>query len=257
MLVREFIQRFLQNHDYVIEQGKTDEQDTLLNFIKERTILDARPSSVIANRVPYEETRYVKKGEHLLGFGRLHCWVMVLAGKREVTESFFIEPSTGCRYSLENSPYQAVDLVFNHYNVWLNLQNKPDSEHGNIDSVSWEFNESSKWEKLFESEQMRDLQSIEDKYSIVNTGLSSSMQANPEGTGGTAAVVPSVESQDENHFNSEILQAVSSAEDVKSRTRSSQRTSIHSNEAMRMCGWMMPLSWVPKLVIPMQAFATR
>ena len=35
--------------------------------------------------------------------------------------SFFIEPSTGCRYELNHSPYLEVDSIFNDKNYWINM----------------------------------------------------------------------------------------------------------------------------------------
>eukprot|EP00899_Mesostigma_viride_P013144 jgi/Mesvir1/21830/Mv04215-RA.1 len=53
---------------------------------------------------------------------RLHAWVLVLAGRREVTESFFIEPTTGLSYGVESSPYEGIEFVWNQRNLWVNMQ---------------------------------------------------------------------------------------------------------------------------------------
>lgn len=53
---------------------------------------------------------------------RVHAWVLVRAGKRDVTDHFFIEPSTGREYSLRESPYLAIESVWNHENYWVNMQ---------------------------------------------------------------------------------------------------------------------------------------
>lgn len=39
---------------------------------------------------------------------RLHCWILLQKGKREIQETFFIEPTTGRRYAVNDSPYLSV-----------------------------------------------------------------------------------------------------------------------------------------------------
>ncbi|KAL3673419.1 hypothetical protein V7S43_001131 [Phytophthora oleae] len=56
---------------------------------------------------------------------RVHAWVLVRAGKREVSEHFYLEPSTGRSYSLTDSPYTSIESVWNHENYWVNMQQQP------------------------------------------------------------------------------------------------------------------------------------
>lgn len=53
---------------------------------------------------------------------RVHCWVLVLSGKREVPESFFIEALTGQTKPLDYASYLGIESVWNHRNVWVNMQ---------------------------------------------------------------------------------------------------------------------------------------
>ncbi|KAF4704962.1 hypothetical protein FOZ62_009478, partial [Perkinsus olseni] len=66
---------------------------------------------------------------------RAHCWVMVRKGARDVVADMFIEPTTGMIFSTETEPspgskgdslrpcpYLSVDTVWNHKNVWVNIQ---------------------------------------------------------------------------------------------------------------------------------------
>ena len=46
---------------------------------------------------------------------------MLQKGQRELSESFFIEPTTGRSYSLTESPYFSVEAIFNNRNFWINL----------------------------------------------------------------------------------------------------------------------------------------
>jgi hypothetical protein len=79
------------------------------------------------------------------GRSRIHAWVLILAGEREMKESMFIEPTTGRKYALDNSPYFSVEAVFNHLNFWVNLDpSRPiesiDLEHFNEDVTGeWEY----------------------------------------------------------------------------------------------------------------------
>lgn len=53
---------------------------------------------------------------------RVHAWVLVRAGKRDLAESFFIEPAMGRRFPLDKCPYEGVEFLWNHKNYWLNVQ---------------------------------------------------------------------------------------------------------------------------------------
>ncbi|TYZ61652.1 hypothetical protein PybrP1_010651 [[Pythium] brassicae (nom. inval.)] len=56
---------------------------------------------------------------------RVHAWVLVRAGKRGITDHFFIEPSTGRVYSLREAPYLRLEAVWSHENYWVNMQQQP------------------------------------------------------------------------------------------------------------------------------------
>lgn len=67
---------------------------------------------------------------------RAHAWVLVLPGKREVPEAFFIEPTTGYGKSTGDVEYLGIESVWNHQNLWVNMQDcssgcEVSSEHGN------------------------------------------------------------------------------------------------------------------------------
>ena len=53
---------------------------------------------------------------------RIHSWVLVLEGKREVPESFFIEPFTGIAHPLTSPNYLGIESLWNHQNYWVNMQ---------------------------------------------------------------------------------------------------------------------------------------
>jgi hypothetical protein len=74
---------------------------------------------------------------------RVHSWVLVLSGKREVSEPFFIEALTGCAISTKDDDYLGIESVWNHRNYWVNMQSCIDGTAGLIfdlgDSTKWEF----------------------------------------------------------------------------------------------------------------------
>ncbi|OQR89593.1 hypothetical protein ACHHYP_06188 [Achlya hypogyna] len=53
---------------------------------------------------------------------RVHAWVLVRAGRRDATEHVFVEPSTGRLYPVRESPYLAIESVWNHQNYYVNMQ---------------------------------------------------------------------------------------------------------------------------------------
>ena len=53
---------------------------------------------------------------------RIHSWVLILSGKREVPESFFIEALTGCAVSTKDDNYLGIESVWNQKNYWVNMQ---------------------------------------------------------------------------------------------------------------------------------------
>ncbi|XP_066204836.1 dynein regulatory complex subunit 7 [Saccopteryx leptura] len=53
---------------------------------------------------------------------RVHSWVLVLVGKREVPETFFIDPFTAHSYSPLDEHFLGIESLWNHKNYWINMQ---------------------------------------------------------------------------------------------------------------------------------------
>ncbi|XP_026350640.3 dynein regulatory complex subunit 7 [Ursus arctos] len=53
---------------------------------------------------------------------RVHSWVLVLSGKREVPESFYIDPFTARSYSTQDDHFLGIESLWNHKNYWVNMQ---------------------------------------------------------------------------------------------------------------------------------------
>jgi len=55
-------------------------------------------------------------------------------GNREISETFFIEPTTGRKYTMDDAPYYSVESIFNNKNFWINLD-----PSRSIDEMNFEF----------------------------------------------------------------------------------------------------------------------
>lgn len=53
---------------------------------------------------------------------RVHSWVLVLAGKRGITENFFIDPLSGQSYPTSSTRFLGIESVWNNENYWINMQ---------------------------------------------------------------------------------------------------------------------------------------
>ncbi|XP_039209694.1 dynein regulatory complex subunit 7 isoform X2 [Crotalus tigris] len=89
-----------------------------------------------------EELEEKPKPDRLQGL-RVHAWVLVLSGKREVPESFFIDPFTGKSYSPADDHFLGIECLWNHRNYWINMQDCwngcKDLQFDLGDPVRWEF----------------------------------------------------------------------------------------------------------------------
>ncbi|XP_005093754.1 dynein regulatory complex subunit 7 [Aplysia californica] len=76
---------------------------------------------------------------------RIHSWVLVLSGKREVPESFFIEPFTGLSHSTGSEAYLGIESVWNHLNYWVCMQDCSEGVH----KLSYDLGDCTMWEFMF------------------------------------------------------------------------------------------------------------
>ncbi|KAI8610112.1 hypothetical protein BC830DRAFT_1147299 [Chytriomyces sp. MP71] len=88
-----------------------------------------------------EKALMIEDDDELKGL-RIHAWVLVLPGKREIAEAFFIESSTGRIYSTDNENYLGVESVFSSTNYWVNMQVCYDGLKG----IQFDLGDNSKWE---------------------------------------------------------------------------------------------------------------
>ncbi|XP_036399662.1 dynein regulatory complex subunit 7 [Megalops cyprinoides] len=85
----------------------------------------AATQAVIQKRQEEEEKLEAERErpppDPLLG-QRVHSWVLVLSGSRDVPENFFIDPLTGRSFSTSDSSFLGIESVWNHQNYWVNMQ---------------------------------------------------------------------------------------------------------------------------------------
>jgi hypothetical protein len=99
-----------------------------------------------------EEARVDRK----LDGKRVHAWVVVRAGKREVEESIFIEPTTSRKYPIDASPYQGLECVWNHVNYWVNMQTGTQlgAPGKQIRGINFDLDNRKHWEACLEVEKI-------------------------------------------------------------------------------------------------------
>lgn len=117
-------------HRSAFDDAQKDEEET-----------KQREAELKAVTIDDDEPDYEKEDEY--DRCRLHAWVYVQKTSRQVPEPFFIEPTTGRRYAVDESPYYTVEAIFNHTNFWINLDPSRDLSTLSLDftedSELWEF----------------------------------------------------------------------------------------------------------------------
>ncbi|XP_068598878.1 dynein regulatory complex subunit 7 [Brachionichthys hirsutus] len=63
---------------------------------------------------------------------RVHCWVLVLSGSRDVRKNFFIDGLTGNSYATDDDSFLGIESVWNNFNYFVNMQ---DCSRGCADTV--------------------------------------------------------------------------------------------------------------------------
>ncbi len=124
--------------------------------------------------LPFPQTQQQRQGSTCL----VHAWVLVLAGRREVvipvlyapgmadldllshltashlqvSESFFIEATTGERNPVNESPYNGVEFVWNHQNFWICMQMPQPHSDSRADpaTIHYELTDTLAWEPLLD-----------------------------------------------------------------------------------------------------------
>ena len=129
---------------------KLKERPDLESHFSENDALRHEKETEEAARLQSEETlrNEVVVQEPLYG-KRVHSWVILLPGKREVSEVLFVEPSTGVVMKLSEAQgrYQTIESVFNHENMWVNMQSRDLS----LQEMGYDLWDLRKWEFIIVS----------------------------------------------------------------------------------------------------------
>eukprot|EP00937_MAST-01D_sp_MAST-1D-sp2_P000753 g753.t1 len=75
---------------------------------------------------------------------RVHAWVLVCAGPRDVGAPFFLEPTTAARYEIADAPYTGVEAIWSSKNHYINMQ-----EGTEVRELSWDVGVVDDWENVF------------------------------------------------------------------------------------------------------------
>nr|CAH8833855.1 unnamed protein product [Trichobilharzia regenti] len=89
------------------------------------------------------EAELYKPSEDPLYGLRIHAWILILPGKRDVSEGFFIEALTGQAKPLDCSMYLGIESLWNHQNYWVNMQDCSNGithlKYNLSDGICWEY----------------------------------------------------------------------------------------------------------------------
>ncbi|CAG5133748.1 unnamed protein product, partial [Candidula unifasciata] len=94
---------------------------------------------------------------------RIHSWVLVLSGKREVPETFFIEPFTGLSHTSNYEAYLGIESLWNHSNYWVCMQDCSDG----VAKLNYDLGDCTLWEYMFpnlDKPQLLIPEPVEDEY---------------------------------------------------------------------------------------------
>ena len=88
------------------------------------TSVEPGGQSVDFQKSSLTQSRLISSIDPLVG-QRVHAWVLVRAGRRDVQAHLFVEPSTGSVYPVTSAPYISIESMWNHRNYFVNMQNQP------------------------------------------------------------------------------------------------------------------------------------
>jgi len=99
---------------------------------------------------------------------RVHSWVLVKAGKREVPEDFFVEPYTGRDHSPKSGSFLGIESVWNNANYWVNMQDCSDGcarlSFDLYNTVCWELLMEDSFSPNFQPGSLHGGGGVEDEY---------------------------------------------------------------------------------------------
>jgi hypothetical protein len=129
---------------------------------KKYSSLNAEMATVNRNAAGCGSTQPDQPGptEDPLKGNRVHCWVIVYPGSREVSQHSMVEPSIGIVWEAEKSPYEGIECIWNHKNIWINMQTPKQP----MNVTDFDLSNFKSWEYVFlESDPVNPQEQVEDK----------------------------------------------------------------------------------------------
>lgn len=111
---------------------------------------------------------------------RVHSWILVLKGRRDVPFDCFIEPTTGAMWPVHASPYTGIESVWNEHNYWVNVQDCYPWE------MSYDLTKTTQWEYILIDDKLPTGMSA-DSSSSGSSGSSSNPAGGAAAAGGASS----------------------------------------------------------------------
>jgi len=126
-------------------KGARDLTSKFEQMMSEREVADgierAKQEKIRAKK---ERDANEQPGEDTLWGRRIHSWIVVRPGRREIAKPFFIEPFSGIGFSITDDKFLGVESCWNDFNFWACVQ---DSSEG-VDKIKWDVTDMKTWEPL-------------------------------------------------------------------------------------------------------------
>ncbi|XP_031606055.1 dynein regulatory complex subunit 7 isoform X1 [Oreochromis aureus] len=90
-------------------------------FLAEQEKKKREAEAALLEKQKRQEEKDQQLADPLRGL-RVHCWVLVLSGCRDVQENFFIDPLTGISYPTNSDNFLGIESVWNNLNYYVNMQ---------------------------------------------------------------------------------------------------------------------------------------
>jgi len=103
----------------------------------------------LVDKARAEELAKITKEVDKFANDRVHCWVLVKAGRRDITEDLFVEATTGLIYKVDGSPYVGIETIWSDANCWVNMQGEK-----SMDGLSYDLSDQAKWENVLVQKQV-------------------------------------------------------------------------------------------------------
>lgn len=110
-----------QSSNYIPPDNTVKSSQYIANLAEKKRLESIDKFQLWIPDPPVDESRMMEDQKNKsLADQRVHAWVLVRSGRRDIKEHVFVEASTGRVYATKNSPYIAIEAVWNHTNFFIN-----------------------------------------------------------------------------------------------------------------------------------------